>query len=114
MACPVFRSVGVLGKKWAVPLLQQVGLHGGKGYNELLRRMGKISPKVLAARLSQFEAEGIITKTTINGMPLRTSYSLTSKGKELTVIINSLRAWNARHHGLVGCETRDCATCPLF
>ncbi|MEK6823240.1 MAG: helix-turn-helix domain-containing protein [Nanoarchaeota archaeon] len=111
MKCVLFDVVGLVGKKWTIPLLQQVELHGGDGFNTLLRRMKTLSPKILAERLAELEDHGLVRKTTIKGVPLRTSYVLTKKGKDLCVALQSVRVWNEKYNGKLGCAMRDCTTC---
>ncbi len=103
--CSVFRSAGVLGKKWTLPIMQEADRNGSRGFNYIQRRLRKISPKVLAERLGQLDNQGLVKKTSAG-------YTLTSKGKELLAITEQLKAWCIRHTGQP-C-TALCADCPRF
>ena len=109
--CPVFNAADVLGKRWTIPLLQQVGLNGSSGFNALHRRLRAVSPKVLSQRLSELESLGVVAK---QAHGRRSAYALTAKGKELTAILDSLRHWHDRHSGSARCLGRDCTACPLY
>lgn len=109
--CPVFRAAGVLGKRWTVPLLQQVSLNSGSGFNALHRRLRAVSPKVLSQRLQELESLGVVEKRTAGRL---SAYALTPKGKELTAILDSLRHWHDRHAASLKCAGRECTACPLY
>lgn len=114
--CPVFQITGVVGKKWAVVVLQEVALNGTNGFNCIFKRIGSISPKILSARLKEFEEQELIAKELLNEkMPARTKYYLTKKGKALNSIITAMRQWCTKYDsGVRGCDERECVKCPLF
>jgi DNA-binding HxlR family transcriptional regulator len=114
--CPVFGVADIIGKKWAIVVVQEVKLNGEKGFNAIHQRMAKLSPKILSTRLKDLEKEGIINRTVkTDKMPLRTSYSLTTKGQELNMIITELRRWQVKYNPkIMGCERRECVKCPLY
>ena len=113
--CPTFAVADLLGKKWTLPLLQQIELHGGKGFNELLRRMRKISPKIMAERLKVLEQHSIIKKETVGKDAARTVYGLTQKGRELQAIIIQFRLWSEKHSNtLAGCAQKECVVCEQY
>ena len=104
-----------MGKKWTLPLLQQIDLYGDKGFNELMRQMKKVSPKILTERLKALEAQKIIRKETTESDQTRTAYATTEKGKELQVILTRLRAWNMKHDAATDdCAKRECVTCERY
>ncbi len=112
--CPTFQNASILGRKWTLPLLQQIELRGDKGFNFILNSMKKARPKILSARLKQLEQAGIVKKTYIKrDFPLKTSYKLTQKGQELNEIVASMKKWNAKYFDLP-CETTECVKCELY
>src|SRR3989338_1542139 len=115
-SCHVFRAADVVGKKWSIPVLQEVALNGDKGFNEMFLRLGKISPKVLSQRLKQLEKEGIVEKDIFtNSMPVRTSYKLTQKGRALSKVLDSLKPWSlAYSKEKANCGGIACVDCPLY
>ena len=114
--CPVFQVADIIGKKWAIVVIQEVSLNGEKGFNAIFNRMSKISPKLLSGRLSDLQKAGIIEKKIhAQVMPVRTSYSLTQKGIELNEIITQMRRWHVKYHPVsIECERRECVKCPLY
>src|SRR5579863_551943 len=60
--CPVTISLGVLGKKWALVVLRDIGIYNKDRFNLLLKSLPGISPRVLATRLKQLEHAGLIAR----------------------------------------------------
>ncbi len=114
-SCPVFKVADLVGKKWTIVIVQEVALNGEKGFNAIFRRMKKVSPKLLAKRLKELEKAGIVEKKIFaNKIPVRTSYKLTKKGKELEQIINRLKMWEMKYVSGLGCNRKECVNCPLY
>ena len=113
--CPIFQITGILGKKWTIVLMQEIVLNGEKGFNYILKRMRKISPKILSKRLKELEETGIVEREIGRQMPLRTRYRLTQKGMELKGIADSLRIWNERHYDKkIECARKECINCGFY
>ncbi len=112
--CPTLEVADLLGKKWTMPLLQQIELHGGKGFNELMRRMKKVSPKIMTLRLKALEEQDIIKKEVTAADALRTAYFITEKGKELQAILAQLRMWSQKHCHVEGCTQKECIRCEQY
>lgn len=113
--CPVFDVTSILGKKWTIPLIQEVDLNGEKGFNFVLSRMNKITPKILSNRLKELEDRGIIEKKMVNEGIFRSKYALTQKGKELQEIINSIKLWNMKYSDKeLECSDKECIECDLY
>jgi len=108
--CPIFQIADLVGKEWTIVIIQEVALNGEKGFNAILNRMRKISPKLLSKRLKELEESGIIEKKVFaNVAPFRTSYKLTKKGKELQEIITFLKKWQIKYNpDIQGCGRREC------
>ena len=110
MVCSTLDLTQLVGKKWTFVLLQEISLRGDKGFNSIHRRM-KISPKMLAQRLTELELAKIISKQSAP-LPLKSHYSLTERGTELYAILQNLQQWNARHSQL-NCAS-ECTSCPQY
>jgi DNA-binding HxlR family transcriptional regulator len=79
--CPVETSLGVMGKKWTMAIIRDIGAYGVDRFSGLLRSLPGISPKVLATRLKQLENEGFMMKKVEKRVPPRVvRWSLTEKG----------------------------------
>jgi DNA-binding HxlR family transcriptional regulator len=85
-ACPVRRAERLVGYKWTTLIVRDL-LSGKKRYTELLRSVGGISPRVLAQRLRELEAEGLISRTVFPTIPPTTEYELTPLGRRIEPVI---------------------------
>jgi DNA-binding HxlR family transcriptional regulator len=116
-ACTVNQTVRYLAKKWT--LLVILELYKGQGYtrrfSELKEALGGITQKVLAERLRELEAEGIVTRRVdASAFPVRTEYTLTASGLALVDVIRGIKAWALKWKlENAECGGQDCRTCVL-
>lgn len=92
--CPVSRASDVLSGKWTTLIVRDL-LSGTKRYNELQKSLVGISPRMLAARLSMLESEGLVKKTIYPTVPPKTEYQLSQKGRRLEPVIAAMAAFGA-------------------
>lgn len=91
--CPLDGVIDIIGKKWSLLVINEIGNHGKLRYNELMSELQGISPSTLASLLKEFEKEGLVNKESFNEIPPRVEYSLTSRGAELRTAIIPLLKW---------------------
>ncbi|GIL01049.1 MAG: HxlR family transcriptional regulator [Alphaproteobacteria bacterium] len=81
-----------IGDKWTVLVVEL--LDGGPmRFNELRRRIGNISQKMLTTTLRNLERDGFVTRTVFPTIPPRVDYELTGLGRELRVPVKALGHW---------------------
>ncbi|WP_298033043.1 helix-turn-helix domain-containing protein [uncultured Dysosmobacter sp.] len=66
-------------------------------YNELKRYLGGISHKTLSLSLKELEADGLVLRTEYPQIPPKVEYRLSSKGKSLIPILDTLCVWGEEH-----------------
>ncbi|MCL5949971.1 MAG: helix-turn-helix transcriptional regulator [Candidatus Bathyarchaeota archaeon] len=91
--CPLEGIVAVISKKWALQIIAEIGNHGKLRFNEILARLGKISPKALTDRLKELETAGLVKREAFAEIPPRVEYSLTKDGLELRKLIIPIMKW---------------------
>jgi DNA-binding HxlR family transcriptional regulator len=100
----------LLGKRWSLLILKNLNAKESIRFNELKRVISGISSTVLADRLLELEREGLVTKKIYPEIPPRVEYSLTSRAKELGIVLSSLgnwvRRWNSKIKISTGVQTR--------
>jgi DNA-binding HxlR family transcriptional regulator len=96
--CPVEIALRVLGKKWALYTLRDIGVYNIDRFNRLLESLPGISPKVLATRLKQLEAAGMIQRVESQRSPMMVRWALTEKGNDAIPILMMLAAFEAKYH----------------
>ena len=92
--CSLARSLEVVGDWWAPLIIRDVAL-GLTRFDQLVEDLG-ISRNLLATRLDDLEANGILERRQYLERPPRYSYRLTTAGVELLPVLMSLTAWGDR------------------
>ncbi|WP_322795466.1 helix-turn-helix domain-containing protein [Tepidiforma sp.] len=94
--CPAFQhTVELIGRRWTGAIIRTM-LAGSVRFGAILQAVPGLSDRLLAERLRELEAEGIVTRTVYPEMPVRIEYHLTEKGRELERIVAAIDAWTAR------------------
>lgn len=94
--CPLARALDVVGDRWALLVVRELSL-GGRRYTDLAAGLPGIGTNVLAARLSELQACGVITKHSLLPPTAVTVYELTDAGRALGPALAALTAWGAEH-----------------
>lgn len=100
--CPILHSMEIIGSKWKMPIIWQLTLEDGLHYNELRRRVGKITNTMLTRCLRDLEREGLVRRHSCHTIPPSVSYHLTAIGKELLPALEGLFAWGNKHMAVYG------------
>jgi len=87
--CPIVRAVEVLGERWTLLLVREM-LNGASRFNDLARGLPGLSRGLLARRLRQMEAAGLVVRG-------EDGYVLTPAGEDLRPLVFGLAEWGARH-----------------
>lgn len=88
--CPVERSLAAISGRWTTLVLRNLMSDGPCSYTELARSLPQISDKVLAGRLGELVAAGIVDRTYTRGFPRCTKYQITRRGAELRPLLMEL------------------------
>src|SRR3954464_350200 len=92
--CPVAVACEVFAERWTPIILREL-LAGSQHFNEIHRGIPLISRPLLARRLRELEAAGVIKmESRLVGKGHR--YSLTEAGSEFHSVIEGLGAWGQR------------------
>jgi DNA-binding HxlR family transcriptional regulator len=86
--CPVKASLDVLGHKWALLVLRNIGLYRVQRFNDMLRITPGLTKRVLAMRLRELALEGFIRP--VERGPHYTRWDLTEKGRDALPILMTL------------------------
>jgi DNA-binding HxlR family transcriptional regulator len=96
--CPIKTAQGVLGKKWTILIIRDIGLNKIKRFNRLLESISGITPRVLSMRLNELEKEGYIECEEKEKSPMMVSWRLTEKGKDTIPILLQMVAFSSKWH----------------
>ncbi|MFI5695491.1 winged helix-turn-helix transcriptional regulator [Kribbella sp. NPDC051586] len=89
--CPVARAVDVVGDRWSL-LIVRDAFDGISRFGEFQRNLG-LAKNILSSRLRELVAHGILEVLPAADGSAYHEYSLTKKGRDLFVILVSLRQW---------------------
>ena len=95
--CPISYSLDLLGDKWTMLILRDMGLNDKHFYKDFLEAGEGVATNVLADRLKMLETYGIIKSEQYQALKTKKYYTLTEKGIELLPVIVDLWAWGAKH-----------------
>lgn len=106
--CPHFHyAVELIGRRWTGCVLRSM-LQGATRFSEIASHVPNISDKMLAERLKELEAEGLVSRTVIPETPVRVEYGLTEKGAALEQVVNALAEWAHAWVPLAGDGATSC------
>ena len=93
--CPRFHhAVELIGRRWTGVVVRAM-FGGATRYSDIRAAVPDLSDKMLAERLKELEAEGVVTRTVVPSTPVRVEYRLTEKGRALYAALGGLAAWAA-------------------
>jgi DNA-binding HxlR family transcriptional regulator len=95
--CPIRTSLGILGKKWTILIIRDIGVRKINRFNRILKSIAGLTPRVLSMRLKELEKEGLIEciekKKSSTMMVL---WRLTEKGKDTLPILMQMVAFSSK------------------
>ena len=89
--CPIARAEDVVGDRWTVLVLRELFM-GSHRYDEIQAQTGG-TPQMVATRLKNLEADGLVERRLYNERPPRYEYHLSAKGQAFYSVVLALRAW---------------------
>ncbi len=95
-ARPIKPDLGILGRKWALLLLADIGLRRVDRFSSLLRSNPQLNPRILSRRLRELEEAGMIRRTGKNPAPGPVRWVMTEKGTDILPAIVRLIVFGAR------------------
>jgi DNA-binding HxlR family transcriptional regulator len=96
--CPVAHALGLVGERWALLVVLEL-FRGPRRYTDLAENLRGIGTNILASRLRDLEAAGVVAKRTLPPPAASKVYELTDYGHELRPVIRELALWGARSLG---------------
>ena len=96
--CPVGVDLAALGKKWTFHILYSIGISSIDRFNQILRSLPGLTPRVLIMRLNELESCGLIQSVLIQASPRLVRWKLTPKGEDTLPIIKGYSSYVAKWH----------------
>ena len=105
--CPYATAQTLISGKWAVLIL----LYLEKGpirFNELLRKMPKMTHATLSVQLKSLEEYGLIKRVQYEAIPPHVEYSLTDIGEKFHPVVAAMETWGNEYIAKMQGETNAC------
>jgi DNA-binding HxlR family transcriptional regulator len=86
-------AADLLCKRWSVSVVAVMVDHDEVRFNQLREAVPGITPKLLAERLRELEAAGIVERRVTASVPVLVEYRMTAKGLALRDLVLALQSW---------------------
>lgn len=94
--CPFITAQKLIQGKWAILIMHYLN-ESPLRFNELQRKMPKMTHATLSQQLKKLEAEGLVIRTEYMQIPPKVVYSLTDIGKEFQPVLESIKTWGEKY-----------------
>ena len=98
--CPSREVLDMIADKWTVLIIHALS-KGTLRHNEIARKLGDISQKVLTHDLRKLERSGVISRKVFPIIPPRVEYTLTPLGISLVATLEVLTKWSEANYPAV-------------
>jgi DNA-binding HxlR family transcriptional regulator len=96
-SCPVNIAVEAVCDRWALLIVRDIVFYGKRTFGEFMASEERITTSVLADRLSDLLAAGILTRHRPETDRRRETYTLTEKGLALIPVLVDLANWGLEY-----------------
>jgi len=96
--CPIAHALSLVGERWSLLVVREL-LKGPRRYTDLAGGLPGIGTNILATRLRDLEAGGVVRKRKLPPPVASTVYELTEYGAGLEEAIHAIARWGARSLG---------------
>ncbi len=94
--CPRYhRAIELVGRRWTGAVIHTL-LDGPRRFSEILAQVPGLHDRLLAERLRELEAEGVVKRRVYPEIPVRIAYQLTEKGRNLERVVAEVERWAHR------------------
>ena len=97
MNCAVDATMSVIEGRWKTVILCKLYKNGPMRFNQLMKSIDGVSPRILTKQLKEMESDGIISRVSYQEIPPRVEYSITDKGLSLGPILKAMADWGLQN-----------------
>ena len=91
--CGLAKALDVVGDRWSMLIVRELLLRGPARYTDLLKGLPGIATNLLATRLRDMEAAGVVAREEAPPPVATTLFRLTEWGEQLRPIVQALGRW---------------------
>ena len=93
--CPIAGALDLVGERWTLLIVREL-LRGPARFTDLRTGLEGVPPNLLAGRLRELEAAGLVARRELPPPAARTVYELTEDGRALEPVLRALVHWGMR------------------
>ena len=90
--CALSKALEVLGDRWTLLIVRELMTRGPLRYSEIQAGLPGVASNLLATRLTDLEAAGVISRGSAKGKSSN-RFSLTDRGRDLRSVMGELGRW---------------------
>ena len=94
--CPYSTVQSLISGKWAMLILYYL-MEGPVRFNELQRRMPKMTHATLSVQLKSLMEKGLVERKQYEKIPPVVEYSLTDIGKKFQPVLEAMKEWGIEY-----------------
>jgi len=83
----------VIEGRWKATILCKLHVKGALRFNQLMKELEIVSPKILTKQLREMEDDGLVLRTIKAEVPVCVEYSISERGRTLLPALRILAAW---------------------
>jgi len=93
MDCALDAAMTVIEGKWKAAILCKLHIKGAMRFNQLMKELEIVSPRILTKQLREMERDGLIVRNIKAEVPICVEYSISDRGRTLIPALKILAAW---------------------
>jgi DNA-binding HxlR family transcriptional regulator len=97
MACPIEVTSRALMRRWALPVLRDIGVFRIHHFNKILRKNRDLTARTLSRELRELATRGLVRRTISVQDPFDLQWELTPRGEDLLPILAAMARFGVRH-----------------
>jgi DNA-binding HxlR family transcriptional regulator len=83
--------------RWKAVLLCKLKEKGAMRFNQIIKEVDAISPRMLTKQLKELERDQLINRKAYYEIPPRVEYSLTTLGETLIPVLSAIAQWGLQN-----------------
>ena len=95
--CAIDATMAVIEGRWKSTILCMLMMKGALRFNQLLKGMDGVSPRILTKQLREMERDGLVRRQEFPEVPPKVEYSITAKGRSLGPILIEMSRWGLKN-----------------
>ena len=95
--CALDAAMSIIEGKWKAAILCKLHMKGTLRFNQLMKELEVVSPRILTKQLREMEADGLIIRAVKAEVPVCVEYSISNKGETLIPALKLLAEWGTNN-----------------